>query len=124
MEKRVPKKEKMKVLVKFLKGEIQIEDMSEYIELLENEIELLEKKSSRVTPTKNQKENEIILEKIVEKLRELNHPVSITELQKEEDFSEYSNQKLSSLMKKLVDNGIVNRVPDKKKVYFELVKED
>ena len=38
----------------------------------------------------------------------------------DERMAEYSNQKLSALLKKLVEAGKVTKVVDKKKSYFSL----
>ena len=38
------------------------------------------------------------------------------------EFSEYSNQKLSALVKQLVDNGEILKTVDKKKSYFEVAE--
>lgn len=48
------------------------------------------------------------------------NPVTITEMQKTDELSEYSNQKLSALLKKLVSAGEVVRTEEKKKAYFSL----
>ena len=45
--------------------------------------------------------------------------VTITELQEQnEEMANYSNQKLSALLKQLVDSNVVARQVDKKKAYF------
>lgn len=125
MEKRkMPKKEIINLLIDVLMGNKEVEDTQIFIDYLVNERELLEKKSARSGQTKNQKENEIIMNDIVEALTEIDKPVTITELQKEnEQMAEFSNQKLTSLMKKLVERGLVVRIPDKKKTYFQINKE-
>ena len=116
MEKKLTKKEKFEMV----KGYIQDNEM--LIEFIDHEIELLNKKSSASGQTKTQKENEVIKEKIVLALTEINRPVSITELQSiNEEMSLYSNQKLSALLKQMVDAGTVKKNIDKKKSYFELV---
>ena len=48
---------------------------------------------------------------------------TISDIQKNsEELAEYSNQKLSALVKQLVDNGEVTKTVDKKKSYFEVVE--
>lgn len=37
-------------------------------------------------------------------------------------MAQYSNQKLSALLKQMVDNGEVVRTMDKKKAYFEVAE--
>ena len=59
------------------------------------------------------------MEKIVNALNEIGRSVTISELQKENaEMAEYSNQKLSAMLKKLVDNKQVTKMVDKKKSYF------
>ena len=94
------------------------EDIQAFIS---HELELRAKKSGKSGQTKTQKENEVIIEKIYNALAEVGSPVTITELQSQvPTMAEYSNQKLSALMKKLVDNGRVTKTIDKKKSYFSI----
>lgn len=87
----------------------------------QHEIELLEKKSSKSGQTKVQKENEVLMVSIVNALAIIGRPVTISELQREDAMmSEYQNQKLSALLKKLVESGKVVRTVDKKKAYFSV----
>ena len=113
MEKRLTKKDYFERL-----GEI-VKDNKELTDFINHEIELLNKKNSKSSETKTQKENVIIMETILNELVRLDRAVSITELQKA--LKDFSNQKLSALLKKLVDNGKVERVPDKKKTLFKAI---
>ena len=85
-----------------------------------HEIELLENKRSSVKPTKAQTENIAVKETIVLVLKEIGKPVTITEMQKySADLATYSCQKLSALLKQLVENDkTVTKVTEKKKTYF------
>ena len=88
---------------------------------INHEIELLAKKSGKSGQTKTQKENEGILKTIMECLATDRTPMTITELQGAyTELADFSNQKLSALMKTLVDNGTVTKTIDKKKSYFVL----
>ena len=62
--------------------------------------------------------------KIVNALQEIGEPVTISDLQKQnKEMSEYSNQKLSAMLKKLVDNEkTVIKTIDKKKSFFSLAE--
>lgn len=94
------------------------------VDFINHELELLDKKSAGRTTatTANQKANEEIKKVIVSELVRLGKH-TITELQKEsEELAQYSNQKLSALIKQLVDNGEVTKTIDKKKSYFEIAK--
>ncbi len=86
---------------------------------LVHELELLDKKSTSRKTTANQENNKEIKEIIVAKLVELGRSVTITELQKEsEELGEYSNQKLSALLKQLKEDGRVDKMKDKKATLF------
>lgn len=89
------------------------------VDFINHELELLDKKSAT---TANQKANEEIKKVIVSELVRLGKH-TISELQKEsEELAQYSNQKLSALIKQLVDNGEVTKTIDKKKSYFEIAE--
>lgn len=96
-------------------------DNSEIVKFCNHEIELLEKKSSKSALTKTQKENEKIKTEIVNALTEIARPVTITEMQElNESMSQYSNQKLSALLRALTKEGTTVRTEDKKKAYFSI----
>jgi HSP90 family molecular chaperone len=93
----------------------------EAVKFIDHEVELLSKKSAKSGQTKTQKENVAVMEKIKTALASVDSPVTISELMKSsEDMAEYSNQKLSALLKKLVESGEVVRTEDKKKAFFSL----
>lgn len=90
----------------------------ELVAFVDHELELLDKKTSTKS-TKVNEEQVALMEKIVNALNEIGRSVTISELQKENaEMAEYSNQKLSAMLKKLVDNRQVTKIVDKKKSYF------
>lgn len=95
-------------------------DVSGLTAFINHEIELLENKRSTAKPTKTQTENLAVKETIVSVLKEIGKPVTITEMQKfSVDLAEFSCQKLSALLKQLVENDkTVTKVTEKKKTYF------
>ena len=118
--KKMTKKETINLLIDVLVGNKEVEDMQIFVDFLVHERELLEKKSSNSGQTKTQKENETIKEKIVETLKGLNKYSTITEIQNANaELSEYSNQKISALLKQLVDTNVIEKMIDKKKAYFK-----
>ena len=118
--KKMTKKETINLLIDVLMGNKEVEDMQIFVDFLTHERELLEKKSSKSSQTKTQKENEIIKEKILITLQELNKYSTITEIQNANtELSEYSNQKISALLKQLVDDKTIEKMIDKKKAYFK-----
>lgn len=107
----------------------------EYVEFCNHQIELLDKKSTGSKGlTKIQQENETIKNIVIEELtkHQGENGITATELLKQSDvLSNYTtvegknitNQKLSAILKKLVDEKIVNRMIDKKTSYFQIIGE-
>ena len=95
-------------------------DVSGLTAFVNHEIELLENKRSSTKPTKTQTENLAVKETIVSVLKEMGKPATISEMQKfSTDLAEFSCQKLSALLKQLVENDkTVTKVTEKKKTYF------
>ena len=118
--KKMTKKETINLLIDVLMGNKEVEDMQIFVDFLTHERELLEKKSSNSGQTKTQKENETIKEKIVETLRAIGEYATITDIQNANaELGEYSNQKISALLKQLYDNKMIEKIIDKKKAYFK-----
>lgn len=92
---------------------------TDLVEFCDKEIERLANR--KVAQTKNQKDNEVIKEVMLEILAGLDEAVTVTDFIKaDERMAEYSNQKVSALMKQLVDAGKVTKATEKKKSYFKL----
>lgn len=124
MEKvrKVTKKERFEMIKEIVLNAC-VDNEAEMIEFIDNEINLLNKKRASGAKTATQKENEILVERLYEVLAEIGRPVTVSELQKEnEEFGAMSNQKVSALMKKLKDAGRVNKIDDKKKAYFSIAE--
>lgn len=122
MEKKITKKEMFASVITVVEA-TEVANKEEMVAFLKHEIELLEKRSSRTTPTKTQKENEGILTDILTSLASIGSKVTVTELQaKASALAGLSNQKISSLLAKLVKDGSVERVMEKKKAYFFLAE--
>ena len=103
----------------------EVKANEEMVAFINHEIELLDKKSSKSTPTKTQKENETLVKVVFDELSRIGKAVTISELQIESEVSNsFSNQKLSALMKKLVDCGRVEKTTDKKKSYFSVATDE
>lgn len=102
----------------------EVAEDTQLVEFINHELELLDRKSAShsTAKTANQKANEEIKTKIVDALVQLGKS-TISELQAgSEEMAEYSNQKLSALLKQLVDSKQVVRTMDKKKAYFEVAE--
>ena len=90
----------------------------EHVEFITHEIDLLDNKS------KNKKKK---TDPVVEKIKTLilvgleDKSLTITEMQKSIDgLSEFTNQKISAIVKKLVESGEVERAEVKGKAYFSV----
>ena len=91
------------------------------VDFATHEIELLNKKASYKGQTKVQEANEQIKNVILDTLTKLGKFVTITELQNaNEELAQLSNQKISALLKQLVDTKVINKQVDKKKAYFSM----
>lgn len=116
MEKRLTKKEM------FEKVMAVCADNAEIVEFCTHEIELLNRKNSSKGATKVQKENEELKVEIKNALVEIARPVTISELQAANArMAEFSNQKLSALLKQLVDSNEVAKTTEKKKSFFSVI---
>lgn len=103
----------------------EIENKKEMLAFISHEVELLSKKRSSSTNKKNL-ENEALCEALEIALAEFDKPVTVTEFMKESnhEVATLSNQKLSSLLKKCVeDRKTIIKTVEKKKSYFSIVRE-
>ena len=118
--KKATKKEMFRKLIELA----QENERTDLIEFCEHEIELLNKKASASGQTKTQAENEKIKVVIAEELTRIARAVTISELIKEsESLGQYSNQKLSALLKQMVENDkTVTKIIDKKKSLFTIAE--
>ena len=87
----------------------------------EDRIEKLAKKGDK-KPTKVQIENEAIKDTIVTVLAELDNPTTAIAIATDARV-DVSNQKVSALLKQLVDAGRVVRTEEKGKAFFSVVED-
>ena len=101
-------------------------ELSEAVAKLSGMAEKLAEKRS--TPSKADKEksaehkaiaDEIIL--VLSTEETVTNGMTVSEMQKASDkLAEYSNQKISAILRKMVDNGTIVKTVDKKKSYFSI----
>lgn len=95
-----------------------------YVAYLENELALLDKKASNKKATKTQEENVGIKATILEVLANIGSG-TVTDIQNgNAELSALSNQKVSALVRQLVESGDVVKTVDKKKSIFSLVESE
>ena len=117
--KKVTKKEMFGRLIELA----QENERTDLIEFCEREIDLLNKKASASGQSKTQAENEKIKVVIAEELTRIARAVTISELIKESEIlGQYSNQKLSAILKQMVESGTVTKIVDKKKSLFTIAE--
>lgn len=115
MERKITKRDNYNEIIK-LATELNRKDL---VDFCNHEIELLDRKKSSDTKTKTQIANESIKETITNVLVESATKMTISDIQNTNtELSELSNQKMSALLKQLVDSQVVCKVIDKKKAYF------
>lgn len=122
-EKRTTKKENFYKIIEVL----QANDRNDLVEIIQHEIELIEKKAMNGKKTKTQEANEVIKDLIIAELVRIATPVTITELLQQSkelaDMTNNSNQKVSALMTQLKDTGKVTREQVGKKATFTVTEE-
>ena len=95
-----------------------------YVAYLENELALLDKKAQNKKATKTQEQNVGIKATILKVLATIGSG-TVTDIQNgNEELSALSNQKVSALVRQLVENGEVVKTTDKKKSIFSLAKSE
>lgn len=97
-----------------------VTEMEGAVDFLHKEAELVSKHNSRKssTPTKTQKENEAVKEKILEAMANSENAMTATEVGK---VLGLTPQKVSALMRQLIEVGKVEKTKDKKVTYFSLI---
>ena len=96
---------------------------NDLVEFAEGRIEALDKKSANKKPTKAQAENEVYKAEVLAVLTE--EKVTVSDLMKKSNvLSDLSNQKVTAVLKSLIEDGKVVKNVDKKKSYFSLVPVD
>ena len=121
MEKKMTKKEMFGRLIDIVEG-ANVEDTDVVVDFLNHEIELVSKKRNGMTKT--QKENEELVEVIYDAIANAETKLTIGEIYElvKDNAKITSTQKVSALVKKLVDNKRVIRTEDKRKAYFSIAE--
>ena len=99
-----------------------VADNAMLVEFIDHEVELLSKKNSAdKKPTAQQVANAGIATAIIEGM-EPNRLYTVTEIIKSiPACADLTNQRVSALLRQLVDGGKVKRTEDKRKAYFQVV---
>lgn len=98
-------------------GHAETEGINDFID---HEVELLNRKRTSGKQTATQKQNVGVMETIHDVLAESDAPMTVTAMLKDERLSGYTNQKISALLRKMVENGEVTKTIEKKVSYFSI----
>ena len=105
-------------------ADVAINGNATYVAYLENELALLNKKAQNKKATKTQEQNVSIKATILEVLAIIGSG-TVTDIQNgNEELSALSNQKVSALVRQLVESGEVVKTTDKKKSIFSLAENE
>ena len=111
-------------VIKMMMNEEVVKANPTYVAYLENELALLDKKAQNKKATKTQEQNVGIKATILKVLATIGSG-TVTDIQNgNEELSTLSNQKVSALVRQLVESGDVVKTTDKKKSIFSLVKSE
>ena len=98
----------------------QVKDNAEMVAFIDHEIEILDKRASNKKATKTQEAN-IGIKSTILAVLEGGKPMTVTEMQgASAELGELSNQKVSALVRQLVDSKEVVKTIDKKVSRFSL----
>ena len=111
-------------VIKMMMNEEVVKANPTYVAYLENELALLDKKAQNKKATKTQEQNKGIKAIILEVLATIGSG-TVTDIQNgNEELSALSNQKVSALVRQLVESGEVVKTTDKKKSIFSLAESE
>ena len=111
-------------VIKMMMNEEVVKTNPTYVAYLENELTLLDKKAQNKKATKTQEQNIGIKATILKVLATIGSG-TVTDIQNgNEELSALSNQKVSALVRQLVESGEVVKTVDKKKSIFSLAKNE
>lgn len=119
--KKLTKKEKFAIVRAIVEASAH-EDVDTLLEFIDHEVELLSRKTTgEKKPTATQKANEAIKEAILDGM-EPETRYQVSELIKQiPECAELTTQKVSALVRQLVEEAKVEKVVDKHKSYFVLM---
>ena len=99
----------------------EVKGNQDLVDFINHEIELLTRKnSSEKKPTAAQLENEKTAEVVLATLVENGNGMTVTEIIKaNKDLSEFTNQKITAILRSLISADKVERIENKRKTLFK-----
>ena len=112
-------------VIGMMMNEVSIKENDVYMAYLQNELALLDKKAQNKKATKTQAENVGLKAIILDVLQVATKPMTVTDIQNSNaDLKALSNQKVSALIKQLVDNNTVTKATVGRKSVFSITDTD
>ena len=126
MEKKITLKENFERLAGVVKGaNIDETEKNELLLFINNRIEQINKKASGTSA--KEKENKALQDQIkvvlLNLLAQQSEPINIATMLKVEPLNQYTNQRISAILTKLIAEGKVERTVIKKVPFFAIAKE-
>lgn len=122
----IPEKATKKDMYNILLALDAVKEVPELVKFVENEISLIDSKKAKAQEkrAKSSGDNAKLQNEIIEVLLTKTKPIRIAEIQKgNAKLENLSNQKMSSLLKGLVERGEVEKTIEKKLAYFSIKKD-
>lgn len=124
MANKVTKREMFNAIKSVLMGKATSFTPDEMIAAIDHEIELLDKKSANKKPTKTQEANEVLKDTIAEVLADNGGKMTVTQIIASGKFDALTTpQKISALLKQMIEADRVVKTVEKKTSYFSAVVE-
>lgn len=112
-------------VIGMMMNEVSIKGNDVYMAYLQNELALLDKKAQNKKATKTQAENVGLKAIILDVLQVATEPMTVTDIQNSNaDLKALSNQKVSALIKQLVDDNTVTKATVGRKSVFSVADTD
>ena len=120
--KKMTKKEMFAEMVAIFSGEASEVAKNELIDFCNHEIEMLGRKRTSKKETELQKSNSALSDRVVDVLTNSGKGLTITEIQNcDAELKKQSNQRISAIARKLIENGKVLKSIDGKTSKFSLI---
>jgi hypothetical protein len=118
MAKKITRKEVLTSIIAEFKADGVAKMTEDRVEVLEKLLASIEKKSSKVSAKST--ENEGIKDLIETSLGVIGEPVTVSALNKSEGLTDFSNQKLSNLLRQMIEEGRVVKSTKGRQSLFSL----
>jgi hypothetical protein len=118
MAKKITRKEVLTSIIAEFKADGVAKMTEDRVEVLEKLLASIEKKSSKVSAKST--ENEGIKDLIETSLGVIGEPVTVSVLNKSEGLTDFSNQKLSNLLRQMIEEGRVVKSTKGRQSLFSL----